>query len=70
MFSLIKQLFIVLLSFNSSLAAKCLSLNGEPYIVRPTVIASNPVELKHYPFMTSSDKCTGSCHILSEKNVF
>ena len=30
MFSLIKQVFIVLLSFSSSLATKCVSLNNEP----------------------------------------
>ena len=49
MFSLIKQIFIVLLSFSESLAhdqRKCLFLN-EPCIVRPTVINTNPVELRH-----------------------
>ena len=38
MFSLIKQVFIVLLSFSSSLATKCLSLNEEPCMVRATLI--------------------------------
>ena len=32
------SLFIVLLSFSESLATKCLFLNDEPCIVRPTVI--------------------------------
>ena len=27
----------------------------------------NPVEHKHYPFMISIDKCTGSCNVLSQK---
>ena len=45
MFSLMKQEFIVLLSFSSSLATKCLSLNDEPCMVRPAVIDWNPVEL-------------------------
>ena len=70
MFSLIKQVFIALLSFSSSPAcgrAKCLSLNDEPCMVRPTLIDFNPTELKYYPFMISLDKCTGSCNVLSPK---
>ena len=69
MFSLIKQMFIVLLSFSESLAqdqTKCLSLNDEPCTVRPTVIDFNPVELKYYPFMISLDKPPKN--ICSEKN--
>ena len=56
MFSLIKQMFNVLLSFSSSLAhhqTKCLSLNDAPCMVRPTLIDSNFVDLKYYPFMFS-----------------
>ena len=48
MFSLIKQAFIVLLSFSESLACnqtKCLSLNEESCMVRPTLIDLNSVEL-------------------------
>ena len=64
------SLFIVLLSFIESLwhnRRKCLFLNDKPCIVRPTIIDLNPVELKYYPFMTSLDKCTGSCSVLSPK---
>ena len=43
MFSLIKHVFSVLLSFSESLATKCLFLNDEPCIVRPTLIYLNPV---------------------------
>ena len=50
MFSLIKHVFIVLLSFSESLATKCLFLNDEPCMVIPTLIYLNPVELKYYPF--------------------
>ena len=67
MFSLIKQVFIVLLSFSVSLATKCMFLNDEPCIVRPTLIDMNPVELKYYPFMISINKSTGSCNVLSPK---
>ena len=46
---------------------KCLFLNGEPCMVRPTIIDMNPVELKYYPFMISLNKCIGSCNALSPK---
>ena len=66
MLSLVKQVFIVLLSFRESLArvakvsdrTKCLSSNDEPCIVRPSCIDLNPAELKYYPFMFNLDKCT------------
>ena len=54
MFSFIKQVFIVLLSFSSPLANKCLSLNDESCMV--TLIDLNPVELKYFPFMIRLDK--------------
>ena len=44
---------------------KCLFLNGEECLVRPTLINMNPNELKHYPFMISLNKCTGSCNVLN-----
>ena len=53
MFSLVKQVFIVLLSFSSSLRrvakvqTKCLPLNDESCMVRSTLIDLNPVELNH-----------------------
>ena len=67
MFSLIKEVLIALLSFSSSLATKCISLNDELCMIRPTLIDLNPVELKYYPFMISVDKYSGSCNILSPK---
>ena len=67
MFTLFKQVFIVLLSFSSSLATKCVSLNDEPRMIRPTLIDLNPVEFKYYPFMICLDKCNGSCNVLSTK---
>ena len=62
MFSLIKQVFIVLLRFSSSLATKCLSLNEPQCMVRATLIDLNPVHLKYYPFMVSLDKYSGICN--------
>ena len=60
--------FIVLLSFSESLAhdrTKCLFLNDEPCMVRPTFIDINPAELKYYPFIISLNKCIGRCTVLS-----
>ena len=65
--SLIKQVFIVLLSFSSSLIAKCFSLNDENFTVRPTLIDFNPVKLKYYSFMSGLEKCSGSCNGLFPK---
>ena len=56
MFSLIKEVFTVLLSFRSSSAKKCLSLTDELCMVKYTLIDLNPVQLKQYPFMVSLDK--------------
>ena len=44
---------------------KCLSLNDEPCMVRPTPIDLNSGELKYYSFVTSLDKCNGCCNVLS-----
>ena len=66
-------MFIALLSFGSFLARdriKCLFLSDKPCFVKPTLIDLNPVELKHYPFMISLNKCTGSCNACLEKHVF
>ena len=65
MFSFIKQVFIVLLSFSSPLANKCLSLNDESCVV--TLIDLNPVELKYFRFMMRLDKRNRSCNVLSPK---
>ena len=46
---------------------KCLFLNDEPCMVRPTIIEMNPNEVKYYLFMISLDKCTGKCNVLSPK---
>ena len=79
MFSLTKQMFIVLLSCSESLArvakvsdrTKYVPLNDEPSMIRPTFIDLNLVELKYYLFMIILDKCNGSC-IMSylQKNLF
>ena len=50
MFRLIKQVFIVLLSFSRSLATKRVSLSSnEPCMARPTFTDLNPIQLNYYP---------------------
>ena len=51
MFRLLKQVFIVLLSFNRSTAT--VSLNNEPCMIRPSLTDFNPVEFNYYSFMIS-----------------
>ena len=61
--------FIVLLSSWASVAglAKCLLLNDERCMFRPTLIDMNPNELKYHSFMVNLNKSTGSCNVLSPK---
>ena len=47
-----------------------MSLNDELFIVRPSLIDLNPIELKFYPFIISLNKCCGSCNALSPKICF
>ena len=63
------SLFIVSLSFGSSLATKYFFLNNEPCMVRSTLIDLNPVELKHYPVIIILDKCSGSFNVLFPKVI-
>ena len=63
-------LFIVLLNLTKSLVrnrAKCLFLNDESCMFRPTPFDMNLVELKYYPFMICLNKYTGLCNALSPK---
>ena len=58
------------MSFRESVArdpTKCLLLNDEPCMVRPTLIDMNRVKLEYYPFMISLNKCSGNCNVLSPK---
>ena len=61
MFCVIRKVFIALSSISGSSATKYVSLHNKPCMIRPTLIDLNPIELNHYPFMISLDKCMGSC---------
>ena len=54
------SLFIVLLSFSTSLATKCFFFNK-------TALDFNLVEFQYYPFMISLNKFDGSCNVLYPK---
>ena len=66
----IKQMFIllvlVLFGFGGSLSTKCVFMNIQPCIVRPTLIDLNPDELYYYPFIISPDRCYGGCNIVED----
>ena len=36
-------------------------------MTRPTLIDLNPLELNHYLFLISPDKCIGSCNAVDDK---
>ena len=57
MLRLTEQVFIQLLNFSWSLATKCVSLDNEPYLIRPTLVDLILTELNSYLFMVSLDKC-------------
>ena len=69
MFRLIKQVFIVLLSFSRSLATECVSLNNERCRNSASLIDLNPVELNYYQIMIILDKCDGSCNGVDELSI-
>ena len=50
---MIIALVLLVLSFGGSLATKCISMNNQPCMVRPTVIDLNPDKLFYYPFIIS-----------------
>ena len=49
----------MLLGFDGSSAAKYVSINDQPRIVRPVLIYLNPNEFLYYLFIISLDRCDG-----------
>ena len=52
---------LFLLSYDGSLAIKCVSVNNQPCMVRQMLIDFHPDELHYYPFIIGIDSCDGSC---------
>ena len=62
--------FIVLLSTLAHVPdIASLFVNDEPWMVRPTHINMNPVELQSYSFMISLNKFTKCCNVFSPKET-
>ena len=65
MFSIIKKIFIVVLSsiVNASNHTKCVWLTNQKYMIQPTLINLYPneysQEFHYYPFSVKLDRCVG-----------
>ena len=63
-------MFIVLLSFSGSLTTKCVSLNNEQYIARPTLSSLNPDKhdqrLHQYPVILSLHRRNWICNTIDD----
>ena len=72
MFSLIKEIFITLLTglVNGSKHTKCILLSNQKHIIQPTLINLHPneysQELYYYPFSVKLHRCVGSCNTLND----
>ena len=66
-------MFIVLLSFSGSLAAKYIPLKNQPCANRPTLIDLNLDEhnqgLNHYTFMVNLDRYDGSGNSFENSSI-
>ena len=54
------------MSFSGILATKCVSLNNEPCLDRPTLFDLNSNEFHYYPFRVSLDRCNESCNTVDD----
>ena len=66
---------IVLLRFSESLAhvskvSDQTKYHDKTFMVRPTLLDMNPVELKYFRFVISINKSTESFNILSPKDIY
>ena len=69
----IKQTFIVLvlvlLGSGGSLTAKCIPINNQLCIVRPTFIDFSPDKLHYYSLIISLGRCDGSCNTVVPNKI-
>ena len=49
----------MLLCFDESVAIKCVSMNNQSYLFRPTLLDLNPDEFYRYPVAISTNMCDG-----------
>ena len=55
-----------LIKVSRSLSAKCVSLNNEVSMIRPTLIDLSPTNLNQYSCIVSLDKCNGSFNVVND----
>ena len=65
MFRFIKKVFIVAMSFFSSNALECISINNQECKIRTKIIDINNSEPTSYPFIIRINKCSGSCNSIN-----
>ena len=61
MFSFIKKVFVVAMSFFNYNSLKCVSMNNQEFKVRLKIINIYSNEPLFYPYSVKISKCTGSC---------
>ena len=70
MFRFIKKVFYIGSLFLSSLVSttplSCISMNNQPYKVRPEIINLDINEPVFYPFSFKTSKCSGSCNNIND----
>ena len=70
MFKFIKQIFVSIPMFLSSLSnvnpLQCVSMNNEECNVRPEVVNFNSNGPLFYPFSIKASKCRGSCNNIND----
>ena len=66
-------MLIVLLTFSGWLATKCIMLNNQACMARPTLINLNADKrnqrLRYYPFVVSLNRCDGSCNTFDDLSI-
>ena len=61
MFSFIKKVFVVAMSFFNYNSLKCVSMNNQEFKVRLKIINIYSNEPLFYPYSVKISKCTGNC---------
>ena len=53
--------------FSVSLTIKCMFINNQQQMIKPTHIDLNPDELCYYPFITSVHRCDGNSYTIESQ---
>ena len=61
-------LILMIFIFSASFITTFMSLNNEPWVIRPALIDLNSFEFIYYPLMISLDECNGSCNVVDDSS--